>query len=185
MHNLVLRADTDLTQFGHLTRPTVIALERAQSFDSNVIYTLLHEPCYCSGTASKWSAEQVLAIYPEFGLQNINDNPVFFTGEMVYPFMLESYSELRKLAPVAEALAKTEDWPELYDWNQLAKNEVPVYAAVYYDDMYVDFDLSMETAGKIKGCKTYVTNAMYHDAIRSKMDDVFKALFNLRDDTID
>ncbi|KAH7138305.1 proline iminopeptidase [Dendryphion nanum] len=185
VHNYVLRADTDLTQFGHLTRPTVIALEEAQSFDTNVIYTLLHEPCYCSNTASNWSAERLIASYPEFSLQDEADNPIFFTGEMIYPFMLECYSELKKLAPVAEALAKDEKWPELYDWKQLAKNEVPVYAAVYYDDMYVDFDLSMETAGKIKGCKTYVTNAMYHDAIRSKMDNVFKALFALRDDVID
>jgi len=51
--------------------------------------------------------------------------------------------------------------------------------------MYVDFELSMKTAQTIKGCKTYITNVMYHDALRSKMDEVFKALFALRDDSID
>lgn len=99
--------------------------------------------------------------------------------------MLESYTELRKLASVAQKLAADADWPRLYDLEQLAKNEVPVYAAVYYDDMYVDYDLSMETAGRIKGCKTFVTNAMYHDAVRSKMEDVIKAVWALRDDVID
>lgn len=104
---------------------------------------------------------------------------------MVFDWMLDDYSELIKLKPVGDALASYADWPDLYDEEQLAKNEVPVYAAVYVDDMYVDYGFSMETAGRIKGCKTFITNAMYHDAVRSKMDDVTKNLFALRDDCID
>lgn len=99
--------------------------------------------------------------------------------------MLDDYSELIKLKAVGNALASFADWPALYDEEQLAKNEVPVYAAVYLDDMYVDYNFSMETAGKIKGTKVFVTNAMYHDAVRSKMEDVMKNVFALRDDCID
>jgi pimeloyl-ACP methyl ester carboxylesterase len=186
VHELVLRADTDLTQFGHLTRPTVIALEQAQSFDTNVIYALLHEPIYCQGEAANWSAERLLEEFPEFSLQNVDDGkPVFFTGEMIYPFMFESYPELKKLRTVGHLLAEEKNWPKLYDNEQLKKNEVPVFAAAYYDDNYVDFDLSMETAKTIKGCKPFVTNSMYHNAISAKTDEVLKALFALRDDTID
>ena len=104
---------------------------------------------------------------------------------MVYPHYFDSYAELRKLKAVGEMLAKNDDWPDLYDWEQLAKNEVPVYAAVYYDDMYVDLDLSMETAGKIKGCKTFITNAAYHCGIRTRTEDVIKGVWALRDDVID
>lgn len=189
MHDLVLLADTDLTQFGHLTRPTIMALEAQESFDSNVLYALLHEPIYCSGqgSAPNWSAERLRASYPEFNYNETlsSATPVFFTGEMIYPFMYDSFAELRKLKTVGEMIANTSDWPDLYDWEQLAKNEVPVYAAVYYDDMYVDFDLSMETAGKIAGCKTFVTNAMYHNAIRAKCEEVVGAVWALRDDVID
>jgi pimeloyl-ACP methyl ester carboxylesterase len=186
VHELVLRADTDLTQFGHLTRPTVLALEMAQSFDSNVIYALLHEPIYCQGEAANWSAERLLERHPEFSLQNVDDGkPVFFTGEMIYPFMFESYPELKKLKTVSHLLAEEKNWPKLYDNEQLKKNEVPVYAATYHDDLYVDFDLSMETAKTIKGCKPFVTNSMYHNAISAKTDEVLKALFALRDDVID
>ena len=99
--------------------------------------------------------------------------------------MFEDYAELKKLENVAELVAKIDDWAPLYDEAQLAKNEVPVYAAVYMEDMYVDYDFSMETAGKIRGCKTFISNQMYHDAVRSKMDEVMKALFALRDDSID
>ena len=99
--------------------------------------------------------------------------------------MFEDYAELRKMAPQAELVAQITDWPVLYDTDQLSKNEVPVYAAVYMDDMYVDYDLSMETASKIKGCKVFVSNVMYHNAVRAKVEDVLKNLFALRDDVLD
>ncbi|EDU45717.1 proline iminopeptidase [Pyrenophora tritici-repentis] len=186
VHDFVLRADTDLNQFGHLTRPTVLALEAAQSWDTNVIYALLHEPIYCQGTAANWSAERLLPKYPEFSLSRVDsDDPVFFTGEMIYPFMFDCYPELAKLKTVGMLLAEEKDWPELYDVDQLKKNEVPVYAAVYTDDMYVDFDLSVETANTIKGCKMFVTNMMYHNGISAKTDEVLKQIFTLRDDVID
>jgi pimeloyl-ACP methyl ester carboxylesterase len=186
VHALVLRADTDLTQFGHLTRPTVLAIEALQSWDTNVIYALLHEPIYCQGTASNWSAERVLSKFPEFSLSRVDStDPVYFTGEMIYPFMFDCYPELKKLKTVGELLAQEKDWPKLYDVEQLKKNEVPVYAAVYVDDMYVDFDLSMETARTIKGCKPFITNMMYHNGISAKKDEVLKEVFALRDDIID
>lgn len=51
--------------------------------------------------------------------------------------------------------------------------------------MYVDYDYSRETAAKIKGCKVFSTNVMYHNAVRDKADEVIKQLFALRDDVID
>jgi pimeloyl-ACP methyl ester carboxylesterase len=189
VHNIVLRCANDLAMFGHLTRGTTAMIDAASSFETNIIYAILHEAIYLQGQyASKWSAERVMASLPEFDVDatlEADDKPVFFTGEMVFPFMLDSYSELRKVKEVANILATDEDWPKLYDEEQLAKNEVPVYAAVYNEDMYVDVGYSMETASKIKGCKTMLTNLMYHNALRSKMEDVVEGLWNLRCDTID
>jgi pimeloyl-ACP methyl ester carboxylesterase len=189
VHNVVLRCANDLAMFGHLTRGTTAMIDAASSFETNIIYAILHEAIYLQGQyASKWSAERVMASLSEFDVDatlEADDKPVFFTGEMVFPFMLDSYSELRKVKEVANILATDEDWPKLYDEEQLAKNEVPVYAAVYNEDMYVDVGYSMETASKIKGCKTMLTNLMYHNALRSKMEDVVEGLWNLRCDTID
>lgn len=56
--------------------------------------------------------------------------------------MFKDYDELRNLQETADLLAHAEDWPELYDEAQLAKNEVPIYSAVYIEDMLVHFDLS-------------------------------------------
>lgn len=183
VHELVLRASSDLSQFGHLTRGTLSSIEQSLSFDENILYSVLHEPIYCQGTASNWSAERIIQKYPEFSLSK--DGPIYFTGEMMYPFMLNAYSELRKVKAPAELIASSSDWPSLYSLPQLAQNTVPAYAAVYIDDMYVDFDFSMDTAGRIKGCKTFVTNAMYHDAVRSRVDDVMKGVWALRDDVMD
>ncbi|KAI9710559.1 MAG: hypothetical protein M1820_002695 [Bogoriella megaspora] len=186
VHELVLRASNDLELFGHLTRPTIARIEHAQGFDENVIYAILHEPLYCQGTSPDWSAHRVRNEYPDFSTEDLDrEGPVYFTGEMVYPWMFEDYAELRKLAGPAELIAKSSDWPDLYDEDQLAKNEVPVYAAAYIDDMYVHWDYAQETASKIRGIKTYITNSIYHDGLRSKMEEVMKHVFDLREDTID
>lgn len=56
--------------------------------------------------------------------------------------MFKDYDELHNLQGTADLLAHAEDWAELYDEAQLAKNEIPIYSALYVEDMYVHFDLS-------------------------------------------
>ncbi|KAF2459283.1 Alpha/Beta hydrolase protein [Lineolata rhizophorae] len=183
LHDIVSRASSDLDQFGHLTRPTLSAIESSLPYDDHLIYSMLHEPIYCQGAASNWSAHRVRQDYPEFALDT--QGPVYFTGEMIYPWMFDDYAELRKVKGPAQMLAEHSDWPALYDKAQLARNEVPVYAAVYVDDMYVDYDFSLETARSIKGCKIFITNMMYHDALRSRTEEVLRSLMFLRDDCMD
>ena len=84
--------------------------------------------------------------------------PPLFFGEMIFSWMFADYAELRPLAKVAGLLAKEKDWPPLYDLEQLAKNEVPIAAATYVEDMYVDYELSNETKTKIRGCQQWITN---------------------------
>ena len=49
--------------------------------------------------------------------------------------MYNDYVELRGLKETADILAYINDWPDLYNSKQLAKNEVPVYSATFVDDM--------------------------------------------------
>ena len=69
--------------------------------------------------------------------------------------MFETYPELQKLRHVADILAGYKDWPVLYDPVQLAKNEVPIYAATFMEDMYVDYGLVQETLKKVKNHKHF------------------------------
>jgi pimeloyl-ACP methyl ester carboxylesterase len=192
LHDMILRMRSDIEQFGFIAHPTLSDFESQLDFDNSVLYAVIHEAIYCEGKASRWAAERVGASMKEFSwikdLDNItgnHDSPLYFSGEMIYPFMFEAYPELEKMRPVADLIADYEAWPRLYDLTQLAKNEVPVYAATFVDDMYVDFGLVQETLGKVKNCKQFITNTMYHNALRSKTDEVLKELFALRDDTID
>lgn len=189
IHDIILRMTSDLNNFGYFTRPTLSQFEGLLPFDELPLYALVHELIYLQGdNVSNWSADRVMKDHPDFmNLSTSNDEPIYFTGEMIYPSMFTTYSELKPLASTAKLLAQMTDWPALYDENQLANNTVPVYASAYMDDMYVSFDLAMATAKKIKGCKFFATNAMYHDAIShaGRSDELFRQLFQLRDDCLD
>jgi len=151
--------------------------ENSLWFETNPIYAILHESIYCEGTASNWSAQRVRSEYPEFDATP--GQPVFFTGEMVYPWMLDEYRYLRPLKKAAEILAAYEGWPHLYDKSTLQSNTVPCAAAVYYDDMYVERSLSEEAARNIRGIKLWVTSEYQHDGLRVEGDKVLGHLLDM------
>ncbi|KAK4205322.1 Alpha/Beta hydrolase protein [Triangularia verruculosa] len=198
VHNLILKLISDLDQFNYFTTPTLMALEREVPFDTNPVYAILHESIYCSkGVASNWAALEAARKYDEFinltkplhlsmSLPLHGKQRLYFSGEMVYPCFFDTYPTLQPLKPAAEALAKHSGWAEdLYDEEQLRRNEVPVYAVSYIDDMYVDIEAARETAALVKGIKVHETNQLHHNAIRAKGEEVLGMLFRLRDDTLD
>jgi hypothetical protein len=132
------------------------------------LYALLHEACYAQGTATRWSAQRLLAEFPGFDPAAAIDGtaPLLFTGEMIYPWLLDWDPALSPLRDAARILAERDDWPPLYDPARLAANEIPVAAAVYYDDMYVPAEFSLATAGHIQGLRPWVTNEYEHDGLR-------------------
>ena len=124
---------------------------------------MLHEAGYCQGFASRWSAERLRDDHFEFSAKD----RFWFTGEMIYPSMFEDYPELRPLRDAAHLLAEKDDWPRLYDMEVLGRNTVPVIAAVYSDDMYVDRALSEETADRIGNTRIWLTNEYDHNGLRA------------------
>lgn len=117
----------------------------AQPFNANPLYAILHEAIYCQEAASNWSAQRIMAQeFPEF--LDSDNQPLKFTGEMIYPWMFTDFHQLKELRATAEILAGKDDWPPLYDVKQLAQNQTPCAAAVYENDMYVEREYSLETA---------------------------------------
>ena len=82
-------------------------------------------------------------------------------------------------AGVCDILAARTDWPTVYLPEVLAHNTVPVAASVYYDDMFVPRDLSVETAEAIRGARTWVTNEYQHDGLRASGTAVVSHLLDL------
>jgi len=138
------------------------------SFARAPLYAVLHEACYAQGAATRWAAQRVRSEFGSFDASAAlsGDAPVLFTGEMIYPWMVDNDPALRQLREAAELIAERDDWPPLYDPARLAANEVPAAAAVYYDDMYVPAELSTPTAAAITGLKAWVTNEYEHNGLR-------------------
>ncbi|KAJ5991253.1 hypothetical protein N7499_011910 [Penicillium canescens] len=184
LHEIVVRVCNDLEIFGFLTLPTLSVIDNNGGMDKNIVYAVLHESIYCQGKASLWSADRLRSTNAKF---QINDSvpEIYFTGEMVFKDMFDSYTELEQVKEAAEILATTDDWPDLYDEAQLAKNQVPVYSTTYMEDMYVHFDHVQATVAKVPNIKQFIANNMYHDALRSKSSEIMRQLFALREESID
>jgi hypothetical protein len=149
------------------------------SFAAGPLYALLHEAAYAQGQATRWSAQRIRAEFPEFAPGAAGTDPLYFTGEMIYPWMIDNDPVLRPFRRAADILAERDGWPPLYDPSRLAANDVPVAAAVYYHDMYVDRELSMRTAAAIRGLRTWVTSEYEHDGLRSSGGAVLDRLIGM------
>ncbi|XP_034708449.1 proline iminopeptidase [Vitis riparia] len=158
------------------------AYERSLDFDTNPLFALLHESIYCQGASSRWSAHRIRAKDEgKFDAMKAakEGRPVLFTGEMIFPWMFEEIHALRPFKDAANLLAEKEDWPPLYDIDSLNNNKVPVAAAVYYEDMYVNFKLVMETASQIAGIRLWITNEFMHSGLRDGGSQVFDHLMGM------
>jgi len=149
------------------------------SFATGPLYALLHEAAYAQRCATRWAAQRIRAEFGEFDPGVTGSDPLYFTGEMVYPWMIDADPVLRPLREAADILAERDDWPPLYDPTRLAANEVPVTAAVYYSDMYVDRELSMQTARAIRGLQAWVTSEYEHDGLRVSNGAVLDRLLGM------
>ena len=146
-------------------------VEAETSFATNPLFIALQEAIYGPGP-SAWAAQAERDRRPEFAE---TARPLNFTGETVFPWMFEEISSLRSYEAATKHLAEHEQPIDTYDVEQLAVNQVPVEAAVYFDDMYVDAQLSLDTASKIAGVHAWVTNEFEHDGLR--LGDVAEKLF--------
>lgn len=180
--------------------------EDSWKFDRRPLYAVLHEAMYCRKNASDWSARRVASELTEFKwagsdetgrrtlLKHIckeddDKHKIYFSGEMVYPFMFEDYDALKPLKDVAEKLAQHE-WTDPYDIATLQKNKVSVTAVSYKSDMHVHPDLSEATAALIAGIRHEALKKVpgtedefQHASLRTDTAAVFKALNTLGNDS--
>ncbi|KAK7340314.1 hypothetical protein VNO77_21016 [Canavalia gladiata] len=158
------------------------SFEKSLSVNTNPLYALLHETIYCQGSASNWSANRIRAeVEDKFdAIKAAREGlPVPFTGEMIFPWMFDEIHALKPFKDVAHILAEKQDWPPLYDVQVLNNNKVPVAAAVYYEDLYVNFKLAMETASQIAGIRLWITNEFMHSGLRDNGTKVIDHLLGM------
>ncbi|SDQ35159.1 alpha/beta fold hydrolase [Quadrisphaera sp. DSM 44207] len=128
-------------------------------FARNPLYAVLHEACYADGATTAWSADRTRPAA-------FDEDPSLLFGEHVHPWVLDDVGALAPLRDAALLLAD-HPWPRLYDPAQLAVNEVPVAAAVYAEDPYVEATFSLETARAVRGARVWLTNEHLHNGLRA------------------
>ena len=166
---------------GQLNDGFLYQAEHALTYANGPLYAVLHEACYAQGSATRWSAQRVRAEFPAFDPARAveGDEPLTFTGEMIYPWMVEHDPVLAPLREAADVLAERDGWEPLYDPARLAASQVPAAAAVYFSDMYVDRDDSLRTAAGIGGLRSWVTNEYEHDGLRNSDGRVLDRLIGM------
>lgn len=149
------------------TRLSDVFLEQVMnitSYHEGPLFAAIHESIYGRPNENtSWAAQQLRDQFSEFDASN---SPLMLTGEMIYPWMFDQISSLRPFADAANALAEYQDYAPLYDLEKLAKNKVPVVAAVYHNDMYVPRELSLKTASQVSNSQVWITNSYEHDGVR-------------------
>ncbi|MER5374902.1 alpha/beta fold hydrolase [Streptomyces sp. NPDC002553] len=157
------------------------------SYASHPLYALVHESIYGQDSRpTAWAAERVRAEFPQFDAAKTlaADGPLPLTGETVHPWLFDVDPALRPLRETAGLLAARTDWTPLYDPARLAANEVPVAAAIYHDDLYVDTAHSLRTARAVRGLRTWVTDEFEHDGVRAGGPRVLDRLLALTRDEV-
>lgn len=139
------------------------------------LYWVLQEFIYANEEIEpiNWAAHHVLRETPEF---DEKARPLMFIGEAALPEIFEEDSALHAFKPAMDVLMQDTSWGKIYDIDQLKRNDIPVYAAVYFDDMYVDSGLQLDTLSRVGNSHAWVTNEFEHDGARS--GNVFQHLYD-------
>ncbi len=145
-------------------------VEAGVRFTRNPLYATLHESSYADGVPTRWSAHRLLP-------DEIASTEAF-TAEHVFPWMFEDYALLQPHREAANLLAE-HPWPRLYDAAQLARNEVPVAATIYVDDLYVEREFAEQTAAAVRGLRPWITNEYQHNGLRADGERVLGRLIDL------
>lgn len=144
--------------------------QQALSWERNPIYATLHESSYADGVATRWSAQRLA---PEDAVTGD-----LLGAEHVFPWMWSDYAGLHAHRDAAQLLAE-HAWPRLYNPDRLARNEVPVAATVYVDDIYVERSLAEDTALHVRGLRAWITNEYAHNGLRSDGERIVSRLLDM------
>ncbi|MGI6879763.1 alpha/beta fold hydrolase [Microbacterium sp. gxy059] len=161
--------DEALLPSGRLSEAFLDAVDQRTQYYGGPLYAVLQEEIYADGRgATRWAAHRMREELGGFDAAEevAAGRPFPFTGEMFFPWQFDEIASLRPFRDAAMALHEREDHPDLYDRDRLARNEVPVAAAMYHDDMFVPVDIAIETADRVPNMHLWITNEYEHDGLR-------------------
>lgn len=165
-----------------LRTPFLLHVADEVRFADAPLYAVVHESIYGTDTATAWAASRIGEQTPGFTETVEDADPVYLYGEHIRPWLFDEDPALRPWKDAASELATKDDWTPLYDADALASTAdygIRSAAAVYLDDIFVPFELSMETASRIGGLRPHVTNRWEHNGLGVDGATLFRTLRDL------
>ncbi len=131
-------------------------VEEAVRWARNPIYATLHESSYADGVADPLVGRT--ACCPTRSRSERGASPPSTSSRGCG----RTTAGCARTARPRELLAE-HPWPRLYDADRLRRNEVPVAATIYVDDVYVERAFAEETAAAVRG-----PAAVDHERVRAQ-----------------
>lgn len=198
VHEEVTRCLADLATRVTFSEDTLKAMEKWLPFEDRPVYALLREPTYIDdGVLSEWSAYRVSNGLEQYWwlhgtgerrlmtnlmracfqtdarlMARFESEPLYFTGEHVFPFHMWQVGSLRPLRGAADILAQKTDWDPLFDPQQLRLNTVPIAAVSYRRDIIVDSDLARNICVATGNIRHEMSQTLSHTAIEDRTNKV-------------
>lgn len=169
MERLLWLLDEAILPSGRLSDAFLDGVDQRTQLWGGPLYAVLQEEIYADGPgATRWAAHRVREELGGFDAAEevAAGRPMPFTGEMFFPWQFDEVASLRPFRDAAMALHERTEHPELYDRAQLARNEVPVAAAMYHGDMFVPIEFAEATRDAVPNMHLWITNEFEHDGLR-------------------
>ncbi|MGQ7311085.1 alpha/beta fold hydrolase [Microbacterium arabinogalactanolyticum] len=132
-----------------------------------------------AGEAVNWPAARAMKQYPEYAP---DAEELLLIGEFVFPWMFQEVERLKPFAGAVEINQQRDDWPPIWDAVALSHNRVPVTAAIYQEDIYVDEAMSRETSAQVPNMRHWITNEWQHDGLGRSAGGVLDRLISMAAD---
>lgn len=195
--------DANENYTGQLSFKTLEKIESWLRFEERPLYAILQEPIYTERPlrASNWSAEKIgnsldkywwlksgaldRALSPKtaedkaFAEEHFDNKRIYLSAEHVYHFHYDQFHALQPLKQAAEILASKDDWPPIFDINQLRQNKVPISSLSYDKDMFIDGQMSHKTLDKMENShiEAMFSPTLMHTALKDTTDKVLPPLW--------
>ena len=105
--------------------------------------------------------------------------PELFTGEHIYPWMFEDYGALAPLRDGRRAARRARVAAAVRPGRAARRTRVPIAAAIYTEDLYVERAFSEETAALVPNLHAWVTSEYDHNGLRADGERILVRLIDL------
>ena len=174
VENLHWMLDLALEPSGRVSQRFIEAVAHRSQTVAEPLYWTLQEGCYHQGyRAGGWGAWEALQRHPEYAA---GARPLLTFAEFAQPWMFSELEALRPFAGIAEELAGERTWPQLWDAERLARNDVPLAAVQYTHDPYVGLEGAKRTLQGVGSSQLWVTDTYLHDGLRVRGDVILPEL---------